>query len=1433
MKRFRLGLLTSLLVATMFLVSCAKQKSPEIISEEVKGTREIQRLEACTKVNFNKGVLLYQNVQQLFVCSKWDEQFPNMFQSLNKVSAASWDHLMAPIDQSFIENQQRRDRVFKNIRDLDSKGGLDDLSYVLVALNETNFFDSIKTLFSCVDNPSAIQCNNRLGRIPTERSLKNIIRIIDTNPENIETTSQLLKYFVEAIKGNEEPLRTEVNKFRLSPLYIPARIALIDAIADKAKKGLSSEDRTFISKILLTGDSKAEVPWLYSWVQSAQMTRTKFRDLIEFPALVNPAFVSEFSGIKKAYDDSFSCTFKDSNTPNELIDFDLKTQLFNYASIIKNSDQRTFFDYSSANLVGMKLSSEICKELEKNKYNVNLNQALVHFAQFMSEKNNFDLTKFLVNQTTVKGDADQSFAQNIYLADLVTGNIFSSSNLLSSNIISGTRDFFPIVFDILKNLRPEGYVNLGELSLAINNSDNDLRLKGVADLWSFFTPEEKNFLFNFIDRHFDNNTNYVLLLDFYTKFLDELKEVQPLFKDKWMGSSRLEEMSYLTLQDLFSNFAGKETLLDFKKFFSRDQILKVLEIISNGQQINKLAKEELEYIYSDNYIIKARSEKYKFKVTYNPGQDLVYDSKNVIECMDKFSDIQNGLYYLLRNLPASCARVSNSNIAFRLYGWLNSIEEKYINFKKSTNAQDSLLDKNGLLSPYLLNSTIGLTKVLDSLLGPINSIVPTRNGMDYLLSSANYQLNANSAATLINSNLIWLNTFFRNNQEKNQLHRNALVKTFSKEDNFLYTNTFFNNVGKLLQDYGAWISKGELARAQERSLGEYDSGNDCTKVLNQVVALYPCPSKAVVKQYGEDMLYYFQNIWEKNNGSPVGSFLKAFKTGEGLSIPLESKSAKKNRISLGDTFRYLYDTSDRNFPVNNISVKYVSEYGTSSIETLTTLERVESVIREVRFENNYLGAAFLNAVTHSEDYNKEVQARKKLLQTCLKIPVVRCAHKMSNSDLRMALNSLETFDSLSDVNNGRGLDSRLKYGEFLKTVEAALVGTSASLSQKVQLFPLRDELLKTHNGKVLTDMTVLSLWSNSARVIRDRVGRTRSDFESFVNSKDFKRVDRALLAGFDLPSSSISAESLIKKLLETPKNEGQNLFGHTVDWISSLNYSETRLVEDTLARVLILGSYLGPVTTVFGKDSYDQLDHKYATNNLFQLFLSFEKIIDNWPTLKNYFPGDVNLIDVIKPINTGLYFLTSKLGSESDPYKNTAYLALNDLFLVFQTVLFDEMPNPRIGTVTTETTKGLTFFLQLLSNPEQVTSTYKVTRDNYHFLDKLHAKNGEWFSTVGQNIIRMVKSPQVDLTALRDYLSFSSKNVICQKGLSLCQDNYHFDEVANLISFLNEKTDSGQSNFLALNQKVFVENFDQILQMIDDLLPSLKIKKINPPLLLN
>lgn len=1409
--------------------SCSKQEAPEIETGEIRTQTEIDRLEACSAVNFNKGVLLHLNMLLLFKCTKWDLEFPKMYQSIKRIQSSSWDHFMGPIDKEFVENLNRRDRVFKNIKELDSKGGLDDLSRVIVALNETNFFDSVKSMFMCVDDPISDICKNR-SAIPAKKSLKNIIKLVDIHPDSINLASNFVKALNQAIGANEEKLRVEINKFKEDQLFVDFRLRLVDALAAKVQAGLKKDDREFLSQLLLTGSANANEPWIYTWLHDVKMSREKFRDLVEYPILANPVFVGEIRGLKQAYDEGFNCTIKSTMDPNELLNFDFKTHLYDYVTVLRKRDYKAYYDYTSAEIVGLKMSTEICKELVTNKYNTNFIKMLTNLSSFLGEKKFYDLVKFLATHTSASGDLDKTFAENLYLFDLIASELFNNANLLNEQIIKHTRDLYPTIFDVVQALPPEAFIDLGEFLQDILKQENDAKFKGVADFWSFFDSREKNFIFNFVDRHFEGDTQYVLLFDFYTKFLDDARDVQPVFKDKWMGTEDNEEMSYLSLQDFFNHMAGKETLLDFQKFFGRDQILKVLEVISNGSNINTLAKDELAYRRSDSYLARAKGERYIFKVTHNPSNDGDYDSRPIIDCLEKFSQIENGFYELIRNLPVACAKVSDQNIAFRLFGWMNSIEESYKEFKPVGVASDSILDQRGFLSPLMLNNALGTAKILDSLLGDIDSQLPTKNGISYLMEATRFHLNEQKAAALVDKNISLLSKWLNVLPEQNQIHRNALLKTFTREQNFTKANDISKDVAALSILYSDWVKKGNLAKVEKRVLGEYDPNYDCEKVINKVVSQYPCPTTDVVKKHTNSIAKHLSVTWEKDQGSPIKLLLKSLKPGEGLDIPLNGKKTKKYRLTLKETMKYLYDSSDKTFPINRTKTYYVNENGKGSNEILTTLERIEVVIRDVRFDNNYLGVAFLNAITQADDYNDEADKRKGLLSKCLKIPGIRCSRPMSDNELRMGRNALETFDALIDINNGRGLEPRLNYGNFLKTFEQTLVGSSAKKAQEVQLLALKDEYLQQHNGRLLGDMTAMTMWSNSARVIRDRIGRTRAEFDSFINSEEFNRVDKALLYGFDLPQAAPAAERLLKKIQNIPIGEKLNVIDHSIDWIAALDYDQTRLLEDTVARLLLVSSYLGSPETVFGIASKNGEENRYKDNNLFQMFMALEKVVDHWPTLKNYFPLDLKLIDGLKPLNNALVFFSDALKSTNDPAKNIAYRTLNDLFIVLQTSLFDEQSESIIGKNSESKIKGIDLVVGFIQNPKFVFETYNVIHADYKFLKLLHAKEAGWFKALGINLSRVANSSLIDWTPIRDYLNFTTKAKVCLNRDSECTDNYHYDEVANLMRYLNQSSKQGESNFMLMSRKILVENFDQLNTMIDDLLPCLKIKTVKIPL---
>jgi hypothetical protein len=171
--------------------------------------------------------------------------------------------------------------------------------------------------------------------------------------------------------------------------------------------------------------------------------------LLEYPILINPDFIKDIRGIKTLYDEAFKCSYKKDSTPNNIFEFDLKNGVGDYVTVLKDKNYKSFYDFTSMHVTGIKLASESCKELVDNKYDASLLRAAVKVAEFFQDKNNYDLIKFLLINSTTKADADKTFAENIYFGDLLASEIFSSAVNLGGSISGETREFFPVVYDIL------------------------------------------------------------------------------------------------------------------------------------------------------------------------------------------------------------------------------------------------------------------------------------------------------------------------------------------------------------------------------------------------------------------------------------------------------------------------------------------------------------------------------------------------------------------------------------------------------------------------------------------------------------------------------------------------------------------------------------------------------------------------------------------------------------------------------------------------------------------------------------------------------------------------------------------------------------------------------------------------------------------------
>src|SRR5690606_4924206 len=166
----------------------------------------------------------------------------------------------------------------------------------------------------------------------------------------------------------------------------------------------------------------------------------------------------------------------------------------------------------------------------------------------------------------------------------------------------------------------------------------------------------------------------------------------------------------------------------------------------------------------------------------------------------------------------------------------------------------------------------------------------------------------------------------------------------------------------------------------------------------------------------------------KNNDSPLAirQFLTAMDPAAGLQIPLGSRNTKAKVLSIHESLKMFWDLTDKSLPINKINMPYEID-GKKKDEEVTTMERIEVVIRDVNFDENYLGAHYKNSVAKSHDYLKVVESKYGMFKVCVKAGF--CGKFMSRNERRLARNAISSFPSLMDVEK-----NEFKYGDYMKAL---------------------------------------------------------------------------------------------------------------------------------------------------------------------------------------------------------------------------------------------------------------------------------------------------------------------------------------------------------------------------------------------------------------
>lgn len=1165
------------LIITLFIFgACQKQSPSDLAPDYVDSTSDIRRGEACRNVDMLNNIIELNNVRNLFICSAWDKSFPALFKALTEVDRSDWNRFAKPLNDHIFNDRILRDKLITLMNELDRKGGLDEFAKVITTLSDSNFYFHVNKILKCALDGDGCLLSEPLKK----EDLWNFFSFFKLNSEEIRNLSGVLRSFSYSFKNDGSSFVGALRSNLANQEFLRARNNFFNQILIQMGEDNFRDELRFYKQVLLEGEREG---WLPKFVRS-NFDRSEFITLVRHPVDGHRDLWKDFKILEKTLSLNIACVGSDNDTDFRV---DISTHLNEFVNLLFSQDQTEFFRTSLQSVAIMKLAKEVCPQLLSYEDEISL------YGDRGSINHKVDFITMMEKTTTLLLEQDYfSFVQkmqesrpfneedNLYLVKYFSSDLFASFVDLIRTTTSRKDDLTSSMYDVIRSMPVEGYEYLAKVFELLEGQD-DHTFKGLSKTWKNLGEDGRYFFFNFLDQHYTKNANLTLLFDFYTATFDLLSEKAPLVLEDFFREDLKEESLY-SLKAVTGVLSGDDLLEDFRGFFSRDHIIEIIKIVSRGSVKNGEVTNLL-----GSYVFEPQAQP---EVTVS--RNLLTPSVTK-ECLKSLVQVDLSFYNIINALPSSCLPLASEDPLFKFFAETNQMTQEL----------GSSFGPNGFFSSGMIRTT---TQMLNS----ISKIFAEgdREGISVNLEKlSNWLVKGNRKQDFVKS------------MEALQLlekDENDFVGVFSRfygdKENFSHLQSIINGLPFLINAYEKY-NTGNYKDVLTAARYDHDEQYDCNS-YHQKIGGIPCPEKEQLKGLIKRVI---DRAINKNDENPTGleQMLRMVATGYGLPIPYESEDPRYKRVTLRESFEMFYEFTDRSKKTNQFTFEYrpipkadQQYFETKDWEvdrkqakgapdpyylTANTMERIEVVIRDVRFDENYLGAHYLNSVAKSDDYNKTVSGKYSLLKSC--IPLKFCGKFMDKAQHRFAKNSKETFPALLDVNT----KENWKFGDYMQALLTSLVSSSPDKSQvssivnrrflglNIQIPWLnRKKDLINHNGKILGLVSMAGMFTNSARILRDRVGRSLEEFQTFLNSKKLEKTDEGLFRNFRPDDHLPKLEELLSYI------KGSPFLDTFLSYAYESDYNQQRLWEQVLFKGMYLSAYLADSQILNELDDPDRIRYQ-------------------------------------------------------------------------------------------------------------------------------------------------------------------------------------------------------------------------------------------------
>lgn len=577
------------------------------------------------------------------------------------------------------------------------------------------------------------------------------------------------------------------------------------------------------------------------------------------------------------------------------------------------------------------------------------------------------------------------------------------------------------------------------------------------------------------------------------------------------------------------------------KFLSEDSLFKFTSLIgrSNSQEIRFEAQE------SDQPLVMA------VDLFSNECTERIRSLREI----DFDSLVESGLF--------DCAQNTEDYFFYNIYKWTVDVD---LIFREQFNHKFSV--NYGIVSPKMMGFYLNLILVINEHL-----YTPDRN---YILETVH--------------------------DIKDVLEDQSFLKTMSSSVQIVEELNARLNVTQYLVPnlinarHNGKIDNARISKALDIVLSKEQGLNKVKAIceqLNPEIANLSCLSKNQFLQYFEDIVSLL--ITKNKNGDNALRYVTDMLYGEDFKIPVGTRFAKEYTLTLTELANFFNDAN------SEATKKEISINNNNSFKKhqLTLSQRLEVLIRDIAFNDNFYGIYFMNVASKARQYMREMNKLRTQLRLMVGSAGMFRRFRVFDPESRWKFRNVwNTYPALTDL-DGPFLDADSKEHSYVNLIQAIMASTvKASDPGSVEFHPYRTPnpaLVKSHKGHLITKLSEVSFITRMSLLL------------SRMGSKITKERSVKLDTVWTNLTSKIDSEKLETFLQNILSSKNLKLIAADLyDLQERMSPSEINILLDTGMNFLS--------------------DYLVQTPEPMKVFDLIEFVVENYPSIKRNFSGGPEIL---------------------------------------------------------------------------------------------------------------------------------------------------------------------------------------------------------------